>query len=61
MENCKMMSLVRLQGHSESITSISFSPNEEYLASGSWDRTIIIWSISSGNRIKTLTGHLSDV
>ena len=29
-------------GHSDSINSVVFSPNGEYLASGSWDCTIIL-------------------
>ena len=31
------------------------------MASGSSDRTIGVWRVSSGERIKTLTGHSSSV
>ena len=37
--------------------SVAFSPNGEYLVSGSYDNTIGIWKVSSGKRIKTLLGH----
>ena len=38
----------------------SFSPNGEYLASGSY-MGIDVWRVSSGERIKTLTGHSNQV
>ena len=50
-----------LTGHSDVVYSVVFSPDGEYLASGSWDKTIGVWSVSSGKRIKTLTGHSNNV
>ena len=57
IENCSMCSLVRLYGHSNTILSVVFSPNGEYLASGSTDETINIRSVYSGEIIKTLRYH----
>jgi WD40 repeat protein len=34
-----------LQGHSHYITSIAFSPDGKYLASGSYDKTVKLWSV----------------
>ena len=37
-----------LKGHSSSVTSVVFSADGEYLASGSYDKTIGVWRVSSG-------------
>ena len=57
MESLSMCSLFKLTGNYSGIKSVVFSPNGEYLASGSDDGTIGVWRVSSGERIKTLTGH----
>ena len=55
MESWSMCSLFKLKD-SLSNSSVVFSPNGEYLASGSFEK-IGVWRVSSGERIKTLTGH----
>ncbi|MBQ2386807.1 MAG: PD40 domain-containing protein [Bacteroidales bacterium] len=50
-----------LTGHSEKIYSVAVSPDGKYLASGSWDKTVIIWDAKSGERLKTLDGHSDTV
>ena len=52
-----MCSLFKLTDYSEVARNVVFSPNGEYLASASRDKTIGVWRVSSGERIKTLTGH----
>ena len=46
-----------LAGHSGPVLSVVFSGDGEYLASGSWDKTIRLWRVSSGESIKTFTGN----
>ena len=41
--------------------SVAFSPNGEFLASGSYDRRIILWNPKNGQLLRTLTGHDNDV
>jgi len=53
--------LKTLQGHIQSVTSVTFSPDGSNLASSSNDRTIRIWEVSSGQCLKTLQGHTSRV
>src|SRR5882672_7472223 len=50
-----------LTGHSGSVMSVSFSPNGATLASSSRDHTVKFWDPKTGNLIKSLTTHDSDV
>lgn len=42
-------------------TSISFSPDGTYFATGSYDTSIRVWDLASGRRVHTLLGHLEMV
>ena len=42
----------RLGGHKETITSIAFSPDERFIATGSRDYTIRLWRLDDGNKTK---------
>jgi WD40 repeat protein len=50
----------KLSGHSRAVTSLAFSPNGRLLASGSVDRTIALWKVKNGKRIRVLHGHRKD-
>ena len=51
----------RLQGHAEFVRVIRFSPSGELLASGSDDRTAIVWDVATGERREVLAGHSAEV
>lgn len=50
---------VRLQatltGHSDTVSILSFSPNGEWLASGSLDTSVMLWSTSTWEKVHTLS------
>jgi len=50
-----------LSGHSFSVYSVAFSPDGKTLASGSGDKTIKIWNVTTGQEIRTLKGHSDGV
>ncbi|BAY77047.1 WD-40 repeat-containing protein [Nostoc linckia NIES-25] len=49
-----------LEGHSDSVTTVSFSPNGKFIASGSADKTIKLWNVQD-QESKTFEGHKKSV
>ncbi len=46
-----------LQGHDNTVYSVAFSSDGKYLACGSWDNTVKLWSVESQKEVTTLQGH----
>ena len=46
-----------LKGHTGDVTSVSFSPDGQMLASGSVDKTVRVWDVNTGVLLNTLIGH----
>ncbi|GAX43040.1 WD-40 repeat protein [Tolypothrix sp. NIES-4075] len=51
----------RLEGHNNSVNSVSFSPDGKTLASASDDSTIKLWNVDTGKEITTLHGHTQPI
>ena len=50
------------KGHNDAVTSVAFSPLEEYLVSGSLDTTRILWDLTKGQPIgQRFEGHTGAV
>jgi WD40 repeat protein len=57
-ENAGFSELVRLRGHLGSVTSLSWSPDSRYLASGANNDTVVhVWDVSTGIEVYALRGH----
>lgn len=50
-----------LQGHSEAVYSVSFSPDNKYLISGGFDETVRLWSLLTRQILTVYKGHFSPV
>jgi WD40 repeat protein len=46
-----------LEGHGAEVSGVAFSPDGEVLATGSDDRSIILWSTTDWTRVAVLSGH----
>ncbi|KAH6800412.1 WD-40 repeat family protein [Perilla frutescens var. hirtella] len=46
-----------LDGHRDPVYSVAFSPNGEYLASGSLDKCMHVWSVKEARIVKTFSGN----
>jgi WD40 repeat protein/serine/threonine protein kinase len=49
------------RGHTNSVTSVCFSPDGRHLASGSWDQTVKLWDAAKGEVLLTLQEHAAPV
>ncbi|KAF9093051.1 hypothetical protein BGX29_010129 [Mortierella sp. GBA35] len=54
-------STAELRGHSNSVTSLAFSPDSQFLVTGSYDKTARIWKIQTGKCGMVFEGHTEAV
>ena len=51
-----------LEGHTDWVTSVAFSPDGKDIVSGSWDKTIRMWDAQTGNLVSDpFEGHTDEV
>eukprot|EP00940_MAST-03C_sp_MAST-3C-sp2_P002920 g2920.t1 len=46
-----------LEGHTSIVLCLDTTPCEKYVVTGSWDKTLILWKLSNGNRERSFVGH----
>ena len=49
--------LAALEGHTNGVTSVSYSPDGQTLASASLDQTVRLWDVASKQELAILEGH----
>ena len=57
LKGAKFGILPDLVGHKGEVTSISFSGDGKYLASGSYDNTVKLWDMRTSKNVATYEGH----
>ena len=64
-ENIEFPSKLRLirifEGHSQSVQSVAYSPDGNYIVSGAADNTVKVWDAKIGQLIRTFEGHSQSV
>ena len=53
--------LQTLEGHTDWVRSVAFSPDGKQVVSGSDDKTVRLWDAATGAPLQTLEGHTSSV
>jgi WD40 repeat protein len=61
VENNWDVLLQTLEGHSDSVNAVAFSPDGKLLASASDDQSVKLWDAGSGEAKQTLAGHSNSV
>lgn len=52
---------LELIGHGDAVYDVAFSPDGRVMASGSYDKTVILWDLTDGSVTATLEGHKDQV
>lgn len=45
------------RGHTDTVSSVSWSPDGKHIASGSWDKTVQVWDAVTGTLVYTYSGY----
>ncbi|MBV5257683.1 WD40 repeat domain-containing protein [Synechococcus moorigangaii CMS01] len=45
------------QAHKDCVSTLAFSPDQRFLASGSWDHQLKLWRVEDGKQISQVTAH----
>ena len=51
--------VITLKGHEGWVTTVAFSPDGNWIVSGSEDKTLRIWDSREGGKLRVLRGHSS--
>jgi WD40 repeat protein/serine/threonine protein kinase len=55
------LELRTLRGHTDSVLGVAFSPDGQWIATSSADRTVQLWETATGRQVRVLVGHSAGV
>lgn len=61
LSQAQRLETVVQRGHYEAVKSVAFTPDGKFLLSGSRDKTIKLWELSTGREIRSFLGHESTI
>ena len=47
----------RMLDHTDQVSAVAFTPDGEQALSASWDKSLILWDVSSGQQVRQFKGH----
>jgi len=50
-----------LRGHAETVQDVVLSSDGQFALSASWDKTMRLWDLNTGSKVRTFQGHTKDV
>ena len=56
-----LFAIQRFAGHSDSVSSVALSPDGKFALSGSYDKTVRLWDITTGQSLRVFSGHSATV
>ncbi len=61
LPNARRLDRLLQAGHTNLIQTLAFSPDGKWLASGGYDKTVVVWNAATGDEHRKLTGHTAEI